>query len=1126
MGKVVKAIVGVAVAVVGVVTGNPLLIAQGLSMTLGAVLQKSNAGNKATNGRLSKRLEPEDFRKIVFGKTAGGADLRYWETWGSDYTKFDEVIAVATHTIHSFQETYIEEELVGLSGGAATGTYAGTLSVLQTTTGGHLSAGAGSLWGASQKMTGIPHYVFRWTYSEKKLPQGIPSRYTRVIEGALVYDPRRDSTRGGSGTHRADDQSTWEYAPLDSNNVPIGRNNALQMLWYLIGWRINSKLVAGRGVDLSDIDFEGFIAAANDCETQEYYTDMILSTGDNHTTNEGIISADGLIGELLDAGGLWTYHITRNDVAEVSVALDDDDVVEGGSVSWVPFKPMSDKFNEVAGTYVDPSPTSLFQARAYPTVSDSTYYAMDNYKKRKSQVFQCVQDVALAQKLGRIMLNRARYQGEFSATFNLRALRAKVWSIVWLSLERFGFEDKPFRVIRQAVSAQGVEMVLREEEVSIYTGGTVIFLPTPAQVSKYDPRIEIPVTGLASITQTKTSSDTFFSEDGLQVSWNVAPGNVRRTEVQFRKITEAYWTSAYTNQASDITAYIGPVLPDTEYSIRVRHISTHEVAGPWAYITQTSLANSSLVVLSNLTATKSSFFYGFAFPALSTSQEHDTFIHLGQGKKAYRRVAGDGLIAIGGSEITIAGQTIELGWTPADDDRIGKAILDAAGAAAIADGKVQAFVTYFASDPVPVAIGQGDIWVKRHLDPAEVWTANAALVWEPSATYGATSGQIFAIETAQDTAEAAQADATTSLTQIGLITNDGTLDKSEKPDVVLRYNALISEQAGIQGNAVYYGITTERTAYDAAVTALTAYLTGLSPAYNNYAADTAITRATFNATWKDAYDKRQILLNKIAEEASRNVPLMTLASTANILCDYQGTPKAGQLPRTLANGRSRGNVRVDNLATWGATFPASITGTIDSTATDGVRGDLTLTAVSGEGEITVTSTYDAVTLTDKIKITRTLDPPPPPPPVSGAGQALSSADQSTQLTTYPSTGLIIGPVAAGSAGQIRLEAYISFNRRSHGTNGAFGKWGRSTSASGPFTDIAAGEVASSYDAYRFQSGFPEPELTDAPGALSINQVDSGLTNGTDYWYEFRIRKNGTNNSAWVDFYGTKTVTRL
>lgn len=587
MSRVVKGIVGVAVAVVGVVTGNPMLIAQGAMMTLGAILQKSNSGNRATAGRLSKNLEPEDFRKIIFGRTMAASDLRYWETWGNDYTKFDEVIAVATHRIHSFQETYIEEELVGLSGGAATGTYAGALSVSQTTTGGHLAAGGGSLWNSSAKMTGVPHYVFKWVYDEKKLPQGIPSRYTRVVEGAYVYDPRRDSTRGGSGTHRADDQSTWAYATLDSNGQPIGRNNALQMLWYLLGWRINNKLVAGRGVDLSDIDFEGFIAAANDAEAEEYYTDMILSTGDAHTTNEGIISADGLLGELLDLGGLWTYRITRNDVAEVAVALDDDDVVEGGAVQWVPFKPMSDKYNEVAGTFIDPSATSLYQARAYPTVIDASYQAQDGYKKRKTQNFQCVQDSALAQKLARLLLNRDRYQGEFSATFNLRALRARVWDIVWLSLERYGFEDKPFRVIRQAISAEGVEMVLREEDASIYSGGTVVEQQPPSAGSKYDPRMRVLVTGMNLATGFIEGEDG-TTQDALIVTWNPAPSNVRRTEVQFKLHSdpdETKWQNAAMTTSDAASCAIAPVVPGTEYDVRVRHWSVNEVDGPWTEMT-------------------------------------------------------------------------------------------------------------------------------------------------------------------------------------------------------------------------------------------------------------------------------------------------------------------------------------------------------------------------------------------------------------------------------------------------------------------------------------------------------------------------------------------------------------
>ncbi len=47
---------------------------------------------------------------------------------------------------------------------------------------------------------------------------GQPVEYTQKIKGRPVYDPRLDSTReGGSGSHRQDDPSTWEW----SNNAAL-----------------------------------------------------------------------------------------------------------------------------------------------------------------------------------------------------------------------------------------------------------------------------------------------------------------------------------------------------------------------------------------------------------------------------------------------------------------------------------------------------------------------------------------------------------------------------------------------------------------------------------------------------------------------------------------------------------------------------------------------------------------------------------------------------------------------------------------------------------------------------------------------------------------------------------------
>lgn len=601
MGFVVKAVKSVVKVVLKIAK---TVIMGGLGLILGSMRKKGNAKNAASDRRLSKQLDPEDFKKIVFGKTAMAVDLRYWEVYSPPaYNRYAEVLSAAGHTVNSFGNLYIEDDLVPFSGVNATGTYAGVLQ-RRTNNGAPgnaaLSVGSGSYWNANSKFTGVAHYALDWLVDEKKLPNGVPSRYTQEGEGARVYDPRKDSTRGGSGTHRAEDQSTWEYSPLDSNSQPIGRNNALQMLWYLIGWRVQNPvtlewtLICGRGVDLNDINFADFIAAANDAEALDYYSDMILSTGDDHEQNEAIISADGLFGEILDPGGLWTYKITKDDTADWAVHLTDDDVVEG-EVTWDPQASKSEIFNEIAGTYIDPSVTSLYQPKAYPTVKDAAYLTADGgRRKRETHNFQSVQDPALAQKLARIKLNRTRFTGEFQATFNLRALKAQTWSVVKLSLEQYGFVAKWFRVISQSITPYGIEMLLREEDPTIYSGGTVTIPAAPSSMVKYNIRQEIAVVGLSGSASTRTGIGG-AAEDGVLLSWSTPPGNVRRTEAQYKRTTDIAWATAMVG-AGDMTAcFAGPLLSNAAYEMRVRHVSIHEIPGPWSTVSVTTGANGRVV---------------------------------------------------------------------------------------------------------------------------------------------------------------------------------------------------------------------------------------------------------------------------------------------------------------------------------------------------------------------------------------------------------------------------------------------------------------------------------------------------------------------------------------------------
>lgn len=66
------------------------------------------------------------------------------------------------------------------------------------------------------------------------------------------------------------------------------------------------------------------------------------------------------------------------------------------------------------------------------------------------------------------------------------------------------------------------------------------------------------------------------------------------------------------------------------------------------------------------------------------------------------------------------------------------------------------------------------------------------------------------------------------ITRLDQIQSDNILTPEEKPQVILDYQAIIDERPGILAQADVYGITTEKTTYDTAVNALTAYLASLT----------------------------------------------------------------------------------------------------------------------------------------------------------------------------------------------------------------------------------------------------------------------------------------------------------
>lgn len=491
-------------AATGGVIGGGFLLATGLALASSFLIPTPKIP-KSQLGRLNVSLDTNAPRKAVLGTTAMPLDLRYHEASGTDQEYIDYIICVAAHKVTSIDEIYFEEKLAWSSGSGVTSRYSGYLTVAIRTEGtdaNYISINGGGRWGSDDRLTGCAYVYFRIkrTGNSKKtespLVQGLPSRVTIIGEGAPLYDPRLDSTvTGGSGSHRANDQSTWglSYSPADSYDNP-----ALHVLWLLLGWRINGKLSIGAGVPPERIDMESFITAANICD--EDVTLAIGGTQKRYRTSGTFSDSDDRMdvinsflacmnGTLRDNNGKLSLDIIKNDLADPILDFNDDDVL--GEFEWDQTGGgLSQNHNVARGRYIDPSINSLYQMVEYPNISITS---PDGIERVMSLDFPFVEDGRRAQRLAKQILQRNQFRGQLTAEFTAKALGCDVGDIVTITLSALGFDGKLFRVISKDVSPDGrVPMTLLEENALIYQWDNEDSAPVvPVTPVIYDPLLNM-----------------------------------------------------------------------------------------------------------------------------------------------------------------------------------------------------------------------------------------------------------------------------------------------------------------------------------------------------------------------------------------------------------------------------------------------------------------------------------------------------------------------------------------------------------------------------------------------------------------------------------------------------------
>lgn len=460
--------------------GGPLAVAVSVGATLLSTKPKAPGAMTASVDRLNVSIDLRTPRKMAIGHTAFATDLRDQE-WSADQTYLDRFILAASHKVSSISEIWFDDKLAWTIGGGVQSAFAGYLTVtpvLEGTAGNAINTGP--RMGGTRRYTGCAYVRLRYklTGNDKKsqspFASSIPSRMTIIGDGIPVYDPRLDSTVGGSGPQRANDQSTWVYTPA------AGRNAALGLLVYLLGWRIKNpatgamKLAVGKGIAPARINLASFIVAANICDETvaiaaggsepRYRADGVLSEGDDLSLVLDNFKA-AMNATVDDVDGKLRLSILYNDLAAPIGSLTTSDVI--GDFQWNQSPPLQDTINLIRWSYTDPSTASLFQMVDGPEVSIGS---PDGIERSQTVPLALVQSPSQGQRVIKLRLQRALFPGTFQATFQATAWKFQKGDVIRFTFATLGFSAKLFRIVDMTIQVDGtVPMVLREEHPVIYS---------------------------------------------------------------------------------------------------------------------------------------------------------------------------------------------------------------------------------------------------------------------------------------------------------------------------------------------------------------------------------------------------------------------------------------------------------------------------------------------------------------------------------------------------------------------------------------------------------------------------------------------------------------------------------
>jgi hypothetical protein len=248
-------------------------------------------------------------------------------------------------------------------------------------------------WGASSKLSGQAAILWNFKFDKKGkvFASGVPQigAYGQWVK---AYDPRLDTTfPGGSGAHRVDDETTWEWTD----------NPALHFGTYAYGRHQNGKRTMGCG--LTSIDWPVIAAWANVCEANGWTIfGVVYEPGNRWDNLKDIATAGGGV-PVVSSGGLLSVKYWAPQVALDTITLAD---IAEGQVTYSPLQSWDDRVNTIVPRFT--SAANEWNQVAADPVQIAGFVTEDGEEKRKEWPYNLVKEAEQAAQLAAYQIYEGR----------------------------------------------------------------------------------------------------------------------------------------------------------------------------------------------------------------------------------------------------------------------------------------------------------------------------------------------------------------------------------------------------------------------------------------------------------------------------------------------------------------------------------------------------------------------------------------------------------------------------------------------------------------------------------------------------------------------------------------------